>query len=112
MTEEPTTEADEAPETASEGAEVVFTMPVESQLRDAEQLLDQLMDAGEGASVLVDAEGVEVMNSALVIVLASAAASRPEGASKIAVSNPTDVFTEAFKDLGLFKNLMSMEFRT
>ena len=87
-------------------------MPVESQLRDAEQLLDQLLDADERAPVLIEADGVEVMNSALVLVLASAATSRAEGAPKIAVSNPTDRFTDAFKDMGLFKNLMSMEFRT
>lgn len=105
------TEAPEQPET-DEAEALHLSMPVDGQLRDAEQILDQLMDAPEGGPIVIDAEGVETMSSAMVLVLASAAASRPEGAPKIAIQKPTDAFTEAFKDLGMFKNLMSMEFRT
>jgi len=99
-------------EETAEAEPLVFTLPVEGQLRDAEQLLDQLMDAEENAPIVFEADGVEIMNSAIAVVIASAAKSRAEDAPKIVVSRPTEVFTEAFKDLGLFKHLMSMEFRT
>lgn len=91
---------------------LLFDVPVECQLRDAEQLLDQLVDAGDAAPIVIKADEVETMNSALVLVLASAATSRAEGAPKIAIERPSEAFTDAFKDLGMFKHLMSMEFRT
>ena len=114
MTDAQANEETQSPDAPpGDGAEaLVFTVPVECQLRDAEQLLDQIQDAGDAAPITIQADEVEAMNSAMVLVIASAAQSRAEGAPKIAVVKPTDAFTEAFKDLGMFKNLMSMEFRT
>lgn len=91
---------------------VVIRLPVECQMSDAEHLLDQLMDIPERTPIVVDASEVESILTPAIIALVSATVSRPEDAPKIAVSSATEAFTSAFKELGLFKNLMSMEFRT
>ena len=106
MTDTQTPDDQDAPEP------VTIRLPVDCQMQDAEHLLDQLMDVPENAQIIIDASDVENILTPAIIAIVSATKTRPDDAPKIAVSSATDAFTSAFKELGLFKNLMSMEFRT
>ena len=106
-TEETTAEA------PAEAAEVTIQLAPVPQLREAEELMDQINDIDEEAPILIDASEIEAMITPVVLTLVSAVRTRAasEG-GKIAVQSPPAAFVDAFTDLGLFQDLMKMEFRT
>ena len=99
---------------ASEKAsEVTIQLNPAPQLREAEELMDQINDLDEEAPIVIDASEIETMITPIVLTLVSAVRTREanEG-GKIAVQSPPAAFVDAFTDLGLFQDLMKMEFRT
>lgn len=60
---------------------------------------------------VIDASSVEAIDGPAVLAIASIAQSLPTRGSSVAVIRPTSAFVDAFTDLGLFQDLMKMEFR-
>ena len=79
---------------------------------DAEAVLARLRAAPADAEFVVDASAVEQLTTPLVLALVAAARARAEGGAPLAVARPSPAFVDAFSDLGLFQDLMKMEFRT
>lgn len=86
----------------------ILVLPARAGLAEAEACLARLREAG---APVLDARGVEEISAALVLVLAAHARHAPEG-GRLAVIAPSPGFVDAFADLGLFQDLMRMEFRT
>jgi anti-anti-sigma regulatory factor len=78
----------------------------------ARALHARLMDLREAEGVLLDARKVETLSTAAVLVLVSFLNARAQMTPPAAVLSPTGAFVDAFSELGLFGNLMRMEFRT
>jgi anti-anti-sigma regulatory factor len=85
-----------------------LVLPARAGLPEAEAFLAGLRDAG--AVPVIDARGVEDISSAWVLALAALVRAQGE-AQRIAVIAPSPAFVDAFSDLGLFQDLMKMEFR-
>ncbi|GIX15493.1 MAG: hypothetical protein KatS3mg118_3452 [Paracoccaceae bacterium] len=79
-------------------------------LAEAEQLLDTLRALPPEGEVTFDAAAVESLPAACALVIAAFARHRPETAPKPRVRAPSREFVDAFSDLGLFQDLMKMEF--
>jgi hypothetical protein len=85
-----------------------LVLPARAGLPEAEAFLAGLR-AGD-ADPVIDARAVEDISAAWVLVLAALVRARGE-ARRIAVIVPSSAFVDAFSDLGLFQDLMKMEFR-
>lgn len=85
-------------------------IPARPGLRDAEALLARLRDMAPGVALTFDARAVEDVPAAYALVLASLARNRPDDAPKLRVLAPSRGLVDAFSDLGLFQDLMKMEF--
>ena len=110
--------ANETKETAAadgedQAAVTTIQLAPEPQLQDAEELMDRLNDLEEEGAIVIDATEVETMTTPIVLTLVSAIRSRAEAEAKpLAVLSPPSTFVDAFTELGLFQDLMKMEFRT
>ena len=87
-----------------------ITIPGRPGLADAEALLATLRAADPDAALTFDARSVEDVPAAYALVLAAMARNRPDTAPKLRVLAPSRGFVDAFSDLGLFQDLMKMEF--
>ncbi len=76
------------------------------------ELLETLRQFPEDTPLSIDASAVETMNTSAVVVFLAALNSRSAQKPPITVLKPSDAFVDAFSELGLFQNLMKMEFRT
>ncbi len=90
----------------------VIELPVVCDLAESEALLDRISDVGQDVTIVLDASGVEQMSTPCVFAIVSAMAHREQTQPAAAVINPTPPFMEAFQDLGLYREMMKMEFRT
>lgn len=63
-----------------------------------------------GALPVIDARGVEHLSTAYALVLVSLARARAADGRRLAILAPSAAFVDAFADLGLFQDLMKMEF--
>jgi anti-anti-sigma regulatory factor len=88
-----------------------LVLPARIRFGEAEQLLADIVAYPDELPLVIDASGVEQMTSAAVIALLSGLSTRREGA-QVAIANATSDFVDAFNDLGLFREMMKMEFRT
>lgn len=87
------------------------TVPARPGLPDARALLAELAaDTALSAPICFDARAVEELSTAYALVLASLVRARPEEAPKVGLIGPSAAFVDAFSDLGLFQDLMKMEF--
>jgi anti-anti-sigma regulatory factor len=74
----------------------------------AEALLAELRAAGaEGRSAILTANDVDEMGTAMIQVIEAAAQSFQVQGLTLKLADPSDAFTEAYGDLGLFSALMS-----
>jgi len=87
-----------------------IVLPIECGLAETEVFLDALSDAPVSA-IVIDASLVERMSSPCAMAVVSAVRHAEENSAKIAVISPAPAFVDAFSDLGLFQDLMKMEFR-
>lgn len=88
-----------------------LVLPARVRFGEAEQLLADIAAHPAEAPLVIDASGVEQMTSAAVIALLSGISGRGD-ASQVAIANAAPDFVDAFNDLGLFREMMKMEFRT
>lgn len=80
-------------------------------LRDIEEFIDSMASLPDGSDIVIDASEVENMSSACALAVVSAIRQQETQSKKIAVVNPATAFVDAFSELGLFADLMNMEFR-
>ncbi|MEL6677394.1 MAG: STAS domain-containing protein [Pseudomonadota bacterium] len=104
MTSDPTAAADTPPDPT-------LVIPVRARLAAAEAALDALRTLPPGDTPVIDASQVEDISTQYVGVLHSALAARSAASPPLVVLAPTPAFVDAFSDLGLFADLMKMEFR-
>lgn len=105
--------SDEPQAPAENGVDVTtITLPTKARLADAEAMMDEFRKAATAGSVEIDASAVEEVTTPFVLTLVSFLHTRPEALPKAAVLNAPAAFVDAFSDLGLFQDLMKMEFRS
>lgn len=93
------------------GGERIFSLVDRPTPQDTEALLDWLRAAPEEATVVFDCDGVEATCTPYVLALAAASRARAAAGVQAAIANPAPAIVDAFSDLGLFQDLMKMEFR-
>jgi hypothetical protein len=79
---------------------------------EAGALLDGLKAHRDTPEVVLDARAVEGFSTAAVLAVVSFLNARPDRTPPAAVLGATGAFVDAFSDLGLFADMMRMEFRT
>ncbi len=75
----------------------------------AAKLAKALREAGPARRVIIDASAVEAVSTPFVLTMLSAMQSR-NGAPGLTLAQPSAAFMDAYTDLGLFGELMKMEF--
>jgi anti-anti-sigma regulatory factor len=78
---------------------------------EAGLLLDRLRAAKDAPEVILEAGAVERMSTSAVLVIVSFLNARADRVPPAAVLGASGAFVDAFSDLGLFSDLMKMEFR-
>ncbi|MEL6126884.1 MAG: hypothetical protein AAFR57_10920 [Pseudomonadota bacterium] len=105
------TSDDDIAAAAGATGETTLVVPTKARLAAAEAALDILRALPAEVAPLIDASGVEDISTQYVGVLHSALAAREGLSPPMIVQAPTPAFVDAFSDLGLFADLMKMEFR-
>lgn len=77
---------------------------------DAAQAALAALNVPVDARPTLDASTVESVDGCVVLTIAALAHAAAEAGEKIAVKEPSAAFVDAFSDLGLFQDLMKMEF--
>ncbi|MEM9812680.1 MAG: STAS domain-containing protein [Pseudomonadota bacterium] len=88
----------------------VIRLPAKAGLAEAEALLATLREYDPEEPLRMDASGVDQLSTPFVLTLISAINTRTKAEPPATVVNPSPAFVDAFTDLGLFQDLMKMEF--
>lgn len=103
----------EAPDAPAAGtADTVIDVPEKATLDESVTLRDRLKPLLGAEEVVFDASKAETVSTPYILTMVSFLTSRDESLPKVAVQNAPPAFVDAFTDLGLFQDLMKMEFRT
>lgn len=94
------------------GANDALVLSGDCDLAEAERFFDRLGEVPADETVVIDATEVEQMSTPCVLAIVSAINLRSDVTPPAAVIQPAQPFIDAFQDLGLFKDMMKMEFRT
>lgn len=95
---------------ADEGRRIV--VPDAATLADAIDLSGLIRGAGPEDMLVFEASGARMLSTPYILTMVSLARHRQDGAPPVVIANPSSAFLDAFTDLGLFQDLMKMEFRT
>jgi anti-anti-sigma regulatory factor len=76
----------------------------------AQTLYGKVRKVEAGQPFSVDASKIEKISTPCVILLSSISNSLGENDAKLNIRSPSSAFTEAFGELGLFEQMMTMEF--
>ena len=87
-----------------------FTLPERCGASAAHDLVAAGRALAPGVRLRIDAGAVARMSCATAVALISLAQTATQTGGALIVRSPTDAFTDAFADLGLFESLMNMEF--
>lgn len=106
-------EADDAPQDDAAGADEdgIVLLPPKSRLPQIDDIVERLTAAIDADELVIDAREVEDITTPVVTAIISALNTRADKIPPAAVLAPTPAFVDAFSDLGLFQDLMKMEFR-
>ena len=96
---------------AADGQPDVFALHDRPGPEETRALIDHLRTASTDAPLVLDAAAVETTGTPYVLALAALARSRAEAGAPAVLANPSAAGVDAFSDLGLFQDLMKMEFR-
>jgi len=88
-----------------------LVLPKQCKLPKAEELKELFRTIPSEGELLIDASHVEQIGSAGVLAVASLIHTRHEAALKTAIKGATPPVIDGFKDMGLFKEIMKLEFR-
>ncbi|MEL6476601.1 MAG: hypothetical protein AAFR17_04675 [Pseudomonadota bacterium] len=86
-------------------------IPKSPSIIEAEALVAHAKSLPKDGELVLDAQDVAEMNTAYLLATISTARSFADAGGKVAVIKPSAAFVDAFSDLGLFQDLMKMEFR-
>lgn len=89
----------------------MFDLPPKTTVDAAGDALAAFIAGGREGGFEFDASEVSYIDGAAVMALANIAKTAAAAGAPVAVKNPTSEFIDAFTDLGLFEDLMRMEFR-
>ena len=87
-----------------------FPLPERRGPSAAHNLVAAGRELDPGASLRIEASEVERMSCAIVLALVSVAQAAADTGGAVIIRAPTNAFTDAFADLGMFESLMKMEF--
>jgi anti-anti-sigma regulatory factor len=87
-----------------------FTLPERCGSSCAHDLAAVGLNLAPGTRLRIEAGAVERMSCAAIVVLISLAQTLAKTGGAMVVDAPTNAFTGAFADLGLYESLMNMEF--
>lgn len=87
-----------------------FTLPERCGASTAHDLVAAGRSLEPGARMRIDAGAVERMSCATIVALISLAQNATKAGGAVMIGAPTNAFTDAFADLGLYESLMNMEF--
>ena len=87
-------------------------VPANASMKEAIALTQQLRQIDVGETLVLDASGVENISTPYILAIVSAINARSEITPPAKVANPTNTFVDGFSDLGLYQDLMKMEFVT
>lgn len=91
-----------------------FHLPMRATVDTAQEIhmlaINALGAGAEPARIALDASAVESVDGPVVLMIANIAKAFAARDVKVAVKSPTPAFVDAFSDLGLFEDLMKMEF--
>lgn len=90
-------------------SEDIYVIPEKATVDAAQAILAEAAMDRDGQLTL-DASGVESIDGCVVLTVAALADSVADSERKLAVKEPSAAFVDAFSDLGLFQDLMKMEF--
>lgn len=76
----------------------------------AQEALSLAVSLGDDASLRIDADGVEQIDGPAVVALANIARVAAERGRPVKIMAPSDALIAGFTDLGLYGELMKMEF--
>ena len=94
----------------SDTAITVFNLPERCGASAAHDLTAAGRALEPGTRMRIDAGAVGRMSAATIVVLVSLAEAAAATGGAVIIRAPTNAFTDAFTDLGLFESLMKMEF--
>lgn len=86
-----------------------YQLPARATVEAAQAILMEVA-SDTGQRLTIDASTVEEIDGCVVLTLAAVADAAAEADRKVAVKEPSSAFVDAFSDLGLFQDLMKMEF--
>ena len=89
----------------------VFNLPPKTTVDAAVDLLAAATEPDREEGLEVNASEVASIDGAAVLTIANIAKTASAAGTPVAVKNPTSEFVDAFSDLGLYEDLMRMEFR-
>ena len=92
------------------GGPTEIVLPPDCGLKEVEAVLDSFGDQ-DNATVEIDASGVERMSAPCAMAVVSMVRHAAENSGKVTVVKPAPPFMDAFTELGLFQEVMKMEFR-
>lgn len=107
----PEAEAEAAADEAADADDSIVVLPPKARLPQIEDIVERLTAAIDADELVIDAREVEDITTPVVTAIISALNSRADKTPPAAVLAPTPAFVDAFSDLGLFQDLMKMEFR-
>ena len=87
-----------------------FTLPERCGGAVARDLVAAGRALAPGARLRIEAGAVTRISCAAIVAVISLARAAAEAGGAVIIRAPTNVFTDAFADLGLFESLMKMEF--
>lgn len=87
-----------------------FTLPERCGASVAHDLVTAGRALAPGAQLRVEADLVARISCASIVALISVAQAATEAGGAVVIRAPTNAFTDAFADLGLYESLMNMEF--
>lgn len=96
----------------SEAGDDAIDIPANASLEDAIKFVELAREIPIDQPLKLNAMAVESISTPFVISLVSAAETRAALKPPAIILNSTDAFVNAFSDLGLFQDLMKMEFAT
>ncbi|MEL6978876.1 MAG: STAS domain-containing protein [Pseudomonadota bacterium] len=86
-----------------------YQIPPKATVEAAQAILSEVA-ADADQRLTIDASGVEEIDGCVVLTLAAVADAMADSDRKVALKEPSAAFVDAFSDLGLFQDLMKMEF--
>lgn len=95
-----------------EASEAPIEIPANASLEEAIKFVELARGLPNDVPLRLDAKALETISTPYVLSLISAVESRADVKPPAIIVNSTDAFVNAFSDLGMFQELMKMEFAT